>query len=99
MHAGEQSQGGDGSDHAQEHVPLRVPDIALGAQERGGAFAGEQGDPPLDELVEGAQGKADRDHDEVQPGGAALRFVITALHEPSDIDTLLHALDATWAMV
>src|SRR5688572_28294580 len=53
-----------------EHVPLRVPDVSLRAEEGFGGGARARGDPPLDELVQRADGKGDAGHEEEEPSAA-----------------------------
>ena len=57
----------------EEHVPLRVPGVALRPQERGGRFPGGHRRPPFDELVARADGQAHAGHEEEEPAarGAA----------------------------
>ena len=59
VHAREQQQRGDRADERHEHVPLRVPDVALGAEEGVGGGAAEHRGEPLDQLVGGADGETD----------------------------------------
>ena len=56
---GEQELRGTAPHERQEHVPLRVPGVALGAEEGVGRLAAGQRRPPFDELVEGAEREAD----------------------------------------
>src|SRR5829696_4308871 len=55
------------ADQGEEHVPLGVPDVALGAEEVCRGRAADHGGPPFDELVEGAEGEAGAGDQEEEP--------------------------------
>lgn len=67
MHSAEHGLGHHGAYEREEHVPLGIPLITLGAEERLRPLAADEGGPPLDELVEGREGEADRRHDDEEP--------------------------------
>src|SRR5438105_10943311 len=49
----QQRLGGDRPEQSREHVPLRVPHVALSAEERISGGAAGHGDPPFHELAAG----------------------------------------------
>jgi hypothetical protein len=58
---------GHRADESEEHVPLGIPGIPLGSEEGIGGLPHDERSPPLDELVEGAEGETDADDEEEQP--------------------------------
>src|SRR5205823_4766470 len=69
----EQRLGGDGAEQRHEHVPLRIPHVALRAEERLRGRAAGHGDPPLDELIACADREANRGDEHEQPAARAQR--------------------------
>src|SRR5207237_2285415 len=69
----QQRLGGDRAEQRREHVPLRVPHVALRAEERLRGRAAGHGDPPFDELVACADREADRRDEHEQPAAGAQR--------------------------
>jgi len=67
MDPAERKLGNDRADKSKEHVPLRVPGVALGTQERVSALAQDHGGPPLNQLVQGADSEADTCHQKEEP--------------------------------
>ena len=63
------------SDECEEHVPLRVPGIALRAEKIIRRIAREHGSPSLEELVTRAEGQAHADHEKIQPATALKRHL------------------------
>lgn len=63
----EEQLGGDGADAAEGHVFLRVPDIALGAQEILRARVVDLRDGPFEEFVRGTDREADAGDEEEEP--------------------------------
>src|SRR6266567_7292575 len=63
----------DRSDQRVQHVPLRVPDVALRSQKIVRRGPADHGRPPLDELVARADRQADAADDEEQPAARAQR--------------------------
>lgn len=57
------------TDRGIEHIALRIPYIALRAEECLRRFAGADRHAPLEELVHGAEGEADADDQEIAPAG------------------------------
>src|SRR5690349_20070320 len=74
MRAPEEGEAQGGPDEAEEHVPLRVPGIALGAEKRlPDVGRDEVGRPPLDELVERGDREDDAEEEEGEPAAAPER--------------------------
>src|SRR5687767_13251837 len=67
----EERQDQRGADQSQKHVPLRIPDIALRAEE-GGAHvtSDDQRDPPLEQLPKRGEGEHHAQDEEVEPASA-----------------------------
>lgn len=57
----------DCTDKGKKHIPLRIPDIPLRAEEGICAFTAEQSGPPLYEFIAGADCETDRCHKEEEP--------------------------------
>lgn len=66
MQPGEQQQCTQGSDQGEKHVRLGVPGIALRAEELDRPLSGREGHPPLDQLIERADGKGHADHQQIE---------------------------------
>ena len=75
MQPREQQLRRDRADEREEHVPLRVPDIALRAEEGVGIAAADERREPLDELVAGAHREAHARDDGEEPPAAPQRRV------------------------
>ena len=69
--AREHEQRERGADQAEEHVPLGVPGVALGAEERLRGLPVEERAPPLDELVAGRERQAHRGRQHREPAAAS----------------------------
>jgi hypothetical protein len=67
VEAPQQEGGRKRAEERERHVLLRVPDVALRAEERVAFGAGGGGDRPLEQLVRRADRQADGDDDEVEP--------------------------------
>ena len=67
MPAGKQNLRTYRSKQCQKHVPLRVPDVTLRAQERFGRLAADEGRPPFDEFIGRAKRQAHGGYEEKQP--------------------------------
>src|SRR3954466_6239144 len=63
-HGGERDQS---TDKSHEHVPLRIPNVALSAEECIGARTEKQSSPPFDEFVKRTDRHADADDDKKEP--------------------------------
>ena len=59
-------QGDDGADQREQHVRLRIPDVALRGQEFIGILADQFRDPPLDQFIERADRQHHAQHQEAQ---------------------------------
>src|SRR5437867_4254549 len=81
----------DGAQQRGEHVPLRVPHVALRTEQCvGGMIAGERR-PPLEELVARAERQARRSHEDEQPAAGPQRR--RAQQDLADQDGRHEALD------
>src|SRR5690606_14259942 len=69
MQAREEEEREDGAKERERHIGLRIPDIALRCKELIRAAPAEQRDGPFDQLVKGAEGKADGDGEDIAPDG------------------------------
>src|SRR5207247_1357083 len=58
---------GDSAQQSTEHVPLRVPDVALRTKEGFSGMASRERRPPFEELVTRAEREAHRRHEDEQP--------------------------------
>ena len=67
---GKKNKRGDCANQSHQHIGLCVPHIALTADKIIRGRAGEQGGPPFDEFVEGAESEADCDDQEGEPSSS-----------------------------
>ena len=68
--AGERMETGHRADPREKHVLLRIPWVALRAEEFIRALADGDGGAPLDQFVDRADREAHRRHDDKQPAAA-----------------------------
>ena len=67
MEAVQEKERCGGSDESKEHIRLRIPSVALGAEEGIGGFAEDDGDEPFDDLVHGAHEHAGAEDEKRAP--------------------------------
>ena len=65
--AAHEEQRASRADQGHEHIFLRVPDIALGAEECEGRLAGNQRGYPFEQLIKRADSHTDEKHDPDPP--------------------------------
>ncbi len=73
VNPGEQDLRSESAQQAQEHVPLRVPDVALRSEKRQRGLPGSEGRPPFDELVKRRDRETDARHQEEEPAARPQR--------------------------
>src|SRR5262249_24865285 len=73
LNPGTQHERRDCPDEREEHVPLRIPWVALGPEKRLRGGAGGERRPPLDEFVEGADGHTEGENDKGEPAASLER--------------------------
>jgi hypothetical protein len=84
MQPGKNRQHNHGGHKGQKHIPLCIPDVALGTEkDRANVLCNPSGDPPLEQLPESSQRQNDADDDKEKPS-ASLQWGFSQQHLSDD---------------